>query len=378
MLFLSGPRQVGKTTLVTTTICTEKEAYFNWDNRKVRLLYQKDSDFISGIDSAWICFDEIHKRPKWKDILKGIYDGYKSNYHFVITGSARLETFKKSGDSLVGRYFHTHLFPINLADFVKSDFELYDDPVKLIKKAADMGDSKYLEDILNFSGFPEPFFAASETFWKRWSQNHKDLIIQEDLKDLTRVIEIDKIETLLEMLLPSIGKPISYRNLASDLETTHGSIKRWLQILNKVHLVFPVSPYSQKIRRTYKQEKKWYYTNWTEAGEERFENYIAASLLRATTLYTDRFGDKFELKFVRTHDGAEVDFLICKNQKPWLLVEAKEGVPQPTSAVYRFSGILNVPCVVVTRKSGIFKEVTGNSGQKVYCISWGKFGQLLP
>ena len=100
MLFVSGPRQVGKTTLVTSTLCTKKEAYFNWDHRPVRRLYQENPDFIAPLETPWICFDEIHKRPKWKDILKGLYDVYKDRFHFVITGSARLETFRKSGDSL--------------------------------------------------------------------------------------------------------------------------------------------------------------------------------------------------------------------------------------------------------------------------------------
>ena len=378
MLFVSGPRQVGKTTLVTSTICTKKEAYFNWDSRRVRLNYQKDPDFISSVKSKWICFDEIHKRPKWKDILKGIYDDHKKRFKFVVTGSARLETFRKSGDSLVGRYFHTRLFPLNLSDFDKLNFELLLKPEKLIEKAAELKESKHLEDLLTFGGFPEPFFAGKETFRKRWSANHSDLIIQEDLRDLTKIVEIDKIEALLEMLKPSIGKTISYRKLAQDLETTHGSIRRWLETISRVQLIFSVPPYHKKIRRAYKQEKKWFYTDWRKAEENCFENYIAASLLRATTLYNDRFGEKMTLHFVRTHDGAEVDFLICNHDKPWLLVEAKEGTPSPTSAVYRFSHELKVPCVIVTKKKNIFKKIKENSNQKIYAISWGKLGRLLP
>jgi uncharacterized protein len=122
MLFLSGPRQVGKTTLVASILCKNNAGYFNWDSRKVRLAYQKDPDFFVSAETEWICFDEIHKRPKWKDILKGVYDDYRDRYKFVITGSARLETFEKSGDSLVGRYFHTRLFPINLPDLKKIIF----------------------------------------------------------------------------------------------------------------------------------------------------------------------------------------------------------------------------------------------------------------
>lgn len=378
MLFLSGPRQVGKTTLVTSAICKEKEAYFNWDSRRVRKLYADDPDFLSGIDAKWICFDEIHKRPKWKDILKGIYDDYKARFHFVITGSARLETFKRSGDSLVGRYFHTHLFPLNLADFAKKDFNFFHSADDLISNAADVKDDNILDDLLAYGGFPEPLFAGSEIFWKRWSENHSDLILKEDMRDLSHIVEYDKVEHLLRMLLNSVGNTVSYRNMAVDLETTHGSIRRWLEMLNKLQLVFSVAPYFKKISRAYKVEKKWYYMDWRASGNNIFENYVAASLLRATTLYEDRFGEKMTLHFVRTHDGTEIDFLICCNNKPWLLIESKEGSPDISLAAYRFSHMLNVPCAIVTRKKGIFKKVIGSEKQKIYCISWSKLGTILP
>ncbi|MBI2068291.1 MAG: ATP-binding protein [Deltaproteobacteria bacterium] len=378
MLFLSGPRQVGKTTLVTQNLCTQKEAYFNWDDRKVRLAYHKNSDFFVGAHSEWICFDEIHKRPQWKDILKGLYDVHKDRYRFVITGSARLETFRKSGDSLVGRYFHTRLFPLNLPDFKENNFALPKNPEEIILRAAEEPDGEAFKTLLDLGGFPEPFFSGREEFWKRWSNNHVDLIIQEDLRDLSKVLEIDKIEKLLDLLQPGIGNPVSYRNLANDLETTHASIKRWLEMLNRVQLVFPVSPYFKKLKRGYKKEKKWYPTDWRAAQTNRFENYIASSLFRAVTLYTDRFGDKMSLHFVRTHDGTEVDFLICREEKPWLLIESKEGTPDISSACYRFSHLFQVPCVIVTQKKNFFKKVIGPEKQTIYCLSWSKLGPLLP
>ncbi len=378
MLFLSGPRQVGKTTLVTSTLCKDKRSYFNWDYRLVRMAYQKDPDFFIEAPGPWICFDEIHKRPKWKDILKGIYDAHQDRFRFVVIGSARLDTFRKSGDSLVGRYFHNHLFPLNLPDFNKTDFLPPQDPTTLIDQAKDLPDSKVFEPLLNLGGFPEPFFSVSQTFAKRWSINHQELILREDVRDLSRVVEIDKIEALLTMLAPSVGSTVHYRKLGNDLETTHSNIRRWLEILNKVELIFSVSPYSKNIRRAYKQEKKWYYVDWATIEQGRFENYLAASLLRAALLYTDRFGEKMTLHYVRTHDGTEVDFLLCKNSLPWLLIEAKEGTPEISSGVYRFTQELRVPCVVATAKKNFFKKVTGKAGQKIYCISWSKFGQVLP
>ena len=378
MLFLSGPRQVGKTTLVRSTLCHRDDAYFNWDHRGVRTRFLKDPDFFSGTDAPWICFDEIHKRPKWKDVLKGVYDTYKNKFKFVVTGSARLETFKKSGDSLMGRYFHTHLFPLNLPDFQKNDFSFSSDPEYLICKAADKPDAPEMGHLLAFGGFPEPYLKGSDRFLRRWSAQHKDLIIHEDIRDLSRVLELDKMDILFDMIQPSLGSPMSYRGLSLDLEATPNSVKRWLQILGLVHLIFSIPPYTRRIRRSYLVEKKWYLTDWSQAKTNPFENFVAASLLRAVQLWFDRFGERMSLFYVRTHDGAEVDFLICRNRVPWLLIESKEGKPEPTHAVYRFARELGVPAVVVTKESGIFRKIPTGEGQRIYALSWSKLGSLLP
>ncbi|MBI4365757.1 MAG: ATP-binding protein [Deltaproteobacteria bacterium] len=378
MLFLSGPRQVGKTTLVTSTLCTDNTAYFNWDNPQVRRVYISDPDFIAPLTAQWICFDEIHKRPRWKDILKGLYDTYKGRFRFVVTGSARLEAFRKSGDSLVGRYFHTHLFPLNLSDFHKTDFTLPSHAADVLAAAADTTDADGMEELLHCGGFPEPFFAGDEAFWKRWSLNHLDLILREDMRDLTKVVEIDKIAHLVELLKPCAGQLVSYRNLANDLESSHGNIRRWLEMLHRLYLVFPITPYARKIRRAYKVEKKWYFMDWRVAAHNLFENYVAVSLLRAAMLYTDRYGEPFSLHFVRTHDGTEVDFLLCREGNPWLLIEVKEGLPEISSAVHRFSSELHVPCAVVTRKSHIAKKNSGREKTPIYSLSWAKVGRLLP
>lgn len=378
MLFLSGPRQVGKTTLVKARLCLEDGGYYNWDNRKVRLAFQRDPDFFIQTKSPWICFDEIHKRPKWKDILKGVYDSYKERFRFVVTGSARLETFKKSGDSLFGRYFHTHLFPLNLSDFAQTNFSPPTSPEQLLESCADLNTESPLEALLTYSGFPEPFYKTSEVFYKRWAAQHHDLILTEDLRELSRVMEIDKITHLLEMLVPNVCQPVSNQGLATDLETAPVSIKRWLEMLSRVQLIFPVAPYTTKIRRGYVTAKKWYFMDWCAAQGNIFENYVACSLWRAVTLYNDRYGEKMSLNFVRTYDGSEVDFLVCRDGRPWLLVEAKEGSPEVSNAVYRFSHELKVPCAVVTRRKNIFMKKKGDQGQKIFCVSWGKLGQLLP
>jgi len=379
MLFLSGPRQSGKTTIVRANLCRKDQNLFNWDDRQIRSLFRKDPHFFSNAPGPWICFDEIHKRTKWKDILKGIYDTFKTRFRFVVTGSARLEIFRRSGDSLVGRYFNTHLFPLNMGDFINSDFKEWNKAESLLETAGNSSDhSQLLESLLSLGGFPEPFFSGSEKFWRRWSKQHEELIIREDLRDLSRISDLDRMEQLLDWMKSASGNPISNSNIAQDLETTHGSIKRWLAELNKVELLFSVSPYTKKIRRAYKKELKWYFVDWRAAKGDPFENYVAASLHRATTLYQDRFGEEYSLYFVKTFDQTEIDFLLTRNGQPWLLVEAKEGAPDTSATIYRYTHRLNCPCAVVTRKPGVFRKIIGKEKQKIFLISWSKLGGLLP
>ena len=258
------------------------------------------------------------------------------------------------------------------------NFVFYNDPKKLLDKAFDCKDSPELDHLLGFGGFPEPYFQASQTFWRRWSVNHKEQIIREDLRDLSRVQDLDKIESLSTFLQKTVNSPVNCSSFARDLETDHNSVKRWLNELYKIQMIFPVPPYTKKIRRLYLKDKKWYFMDWMSSANGVFENYVASSLYRAVTLYNDRYGINAGLFFVRTHDGAEVDFLITVDDKPYLLVEVKEGQPEVSKSVYRFSHELKVPCVVVTSRRGISKKIKGSEKQDIYLLSWGKLGHLLP
>lgn len=382
MLFLSGPRQVGKTTLVRSSLLSKPELYLNWDLAQVRSSYrQNPSFFYSGHVSPqdWVCFDEIHKRAHWKDILKGVYDQYRDDFRLIVTGSALLETFKKSGDSLVGRYFTTHLFPINIGDFRSEDFRQYTSAHTLIDHALQSGENTVIEELLELGGFPEPFYAGKAEFWKRWSNQHRELIVSQDMRDLTRIQDLDKIELLMEMLVPNIGSQVSNAGLGKDLEVAHTTVKNWLIQLEKVQLIFPVRPYTKKIRNLFKKEVKWFFTDWRFAGENRFENYVASLLHRSVVLWKDRWGENFSLHYVCTHQGSEVDFLISLDGKPFLLVEAKSGKPDPSPNYFLFSEKLQVPCLIVTPLPGYARRVKGHdSSAEVIQLSVSKLAQVLP
>lgn len=380
MVFIAGPRQVGKTTYAKNKIKKIGGNYFNWDERGVRLAYEKESSFFvkSTKLNSLVVFDEIHKRRKWKDILKGIYDTHKQNYRFLITGSARLDTFRRSGDSLVGRYFLTHFFPISIGDLLNLNFKEHISPEIFTKDILNLNKIISKSDynaLLRLNGFPEPFFKSSESFFRRWQSQHKELLIREDLRDLSNVQNLDKVEILVELLGNSVANIISYNSLAQDLEVDHKSVKQWILQLEKIMLTFVMQPWSNKIQRTIRKNPKVYFYDWSTSSNEgyKFENFIACHLYKATTLWNDRYGHNFELFFIRLYSGKEIDFCITFNKKPWLLIEVKNGHPEVSPILKEYSKLLKVPGVIITNEENW--NVINNG---VYTFSARRFLSYLP
>lgn len=356
MLFISGPRQIGKTTFIKNKISTIGGSYYNWDNPDVRLAYNKSSSFFVDKTKAHslVVFDEIHKRNKWKDILKGIYDVHKTNYRFVVTGSARLDTFKRSGDSLVGRYFTTHMFPISPNELQGLDFKEFSCAHEFINvMRSECGVQKNISnDLISLGGFPEPFFTGSVSFWRRWQKQYQDLLIQEDLRDLSNIQRLDSIELLVNLLKQKVSSTVSYNSLVNDLQADNKSIKSWIAQLEKLMMVFSIKPWSKQINKSFRKNPKIYFYDWTLVSEPgaRFENFLALQIFRTLTLWNDRFGYDFELFFIRDYNDNEVDFCISLNSKPWLLIESKLGSPRPSSSLNKIKATLGVPSIIVTNE----------------------------
>ena len=346
MVFIAGPRQVGKTVLAKNWAKKKgcESLYFNWDDISTRHAYFSDSRFFEsparalGIRDPWIVFHEIHKRNQWRDILKGVYDIFGDEFRFLITGSARLNLFRRSGDSLVGRYNLFHMMPLSIREVTGSKpttcFLKEKDPKSLVtafKNAVShfLGPEKIeaYKNFLFFGPFPEPFLKQSERFCRKWHQDYHSLLIRQDLRDISRVTELDKIENLLFLLAPRIMAPLSMANLSNELEVAHTTVKSWLEQLKRLYLVFPVSPWSKKISRGIKKEKKWYFMDWYYApdGPARMENMVATCLYRACLAVTDMGYGNYTLHFVRTIDKKEIDFIVARDNHPIMAVEVKTG-----------------------------------------------------
>jgi uncharacterized protein len=325
MVFLAGPRQSGKTTIAESLINKNGGVYYNWDLIKHRDLIKKnDLDFKTKF---WV-FDELHKYRAWRNWLKGNYDLHKNDHRIFVTGSAKLDVYSRGGDSLQGRYFFHRLHPLTLSEVLGLSFDEDLDKIpKLSQTSSQTNYQKALKDLIAYSGFPEPFLDSSEKAYKRWKLSYISRLVREEIRDLEKVFELDKIETLYEHLPFTVGSVLSINSLREDLEVNHRSVSHWIKILEKNYACFRLSPYGPPKIKAVKKEQKLYMWDWslTEKTSSRFENLIAMHLLRLVDYAQDVHGIKLELRYFRDLKRREVDFILIKEKKPWMAIEVKES-----------------------------------------------------
>ncbi len=301
MVFVAGPRQVGKTTLART-LPDGRRGYLNWDvpADRERILTRR-----LPVSPLWV-FDEIHKYRSWRDYLKGLYDGRTENRRILVTGSARLDFYRYSGDSLQGRYFLHRLHPLSVAEL-------------------GIDNGRDFQTLLNLGGFPEPFFSASETEARRWSRSYRQLLIQEEIRSLERIQDLGNLELLMLRLPDLVGSPLSVNALREDLRVAHKTVESWIGALERLYSVFRVAPFGSPKIRAVKKARKLYLFDWTLVNDPaaRFENLVAVHLLKWVHWKQDSEGIDLDLRYLRDTDGREVDFVVCRGSEPQLLVECK-------------------------------------------------------
>ncbi len=307
IVLLTWPRQTGKTTL-SKMLMTGYD-YFNYDSSEDRLgLIKKSWDRSKDL----IIFDELHKLKNWKSWLKGIYDTEGVLPAIIVTGSANLDSYRKAGDSLAGRFFQFRLHPLDLKE------------IRNILQPKNL--DAELDKLLDTGGFPEPFLDGDLLFYNRWKKSHLDVIIKQDLIDIENVQQITSIETLIQLLRKRVGSPVSYSSLARDLQCSDKTIKRWLIILENMYVVFRVSPFHKNITRSILKTPKFYFYDTGQVVGDygvKLENLVACALQKEIHYLEDCYGKEKYLYYLKNKDGREVDFCIAGNQNPELLVEVK-------------------------------------------------------
>ena len=342
MVFIGGPRQVGKTTLAQSLIKNFHDghpAYLNWDSdedrKKIKTRQWPKSEQL-------IIFDEIHKYKSWRNFIKGLFDTLKHTHSFLVTGSARLDYFRRGGDSMLGRYFYYRLHPYSLPELGNND--------------------KNLKLLFQFGGFPEPLLEKNVTSLKRWHLTRTSHLVRSDLRDLENVTDIDKVELLAETLPSKVGSPLSYNSLAEDLEISPKTSKRWVNILDTLYYCFRISPYGYKNIRSVKKEQKLYLWDWGQISNEgiRFENMTASLLLKFCHYHEDANGDKMELQYLRDTDKREVDFVVIKNKKPLFGVECKAKIDSLSKNILYFKARTPIPRFYQINLAGTDRQIDQN------------------
>jgi predicted AAA+ superfamily ATPase len=328
MAFIGGPRQVGKTTFALGLLGAGADeshpAYFNWDDPRAAARLRR-LELPAG--EPLLVLDEIHKYARWRNLVKGIWDTEKSRRRIVVTGSARLDLYRKGGDSLVNRYRFFRLHPFSLAELGAS-------PTR--------GD---VDALLRFGGFPEPFLRQDERELRLWQRDRVARVVREDLRDLERFREISLVEQLVDLLPARVGSPLSIKSLREDLEVDHKTVERWLTTLENLYLCFRISPFGPPKVRAVKKARKLYLWDWsmTPEGGPRFENLVASQLLKHCHFVEDTEGHAMELRFLRDTDGRQVDFVVLRDRRPVFAVECKTGERAVSPAIPYFAERTPIP-----------------------------------
>ncbi len=345
MVFIGGPRQVGKTTLALN-IAPKGRRYLNWDIPNDRELILKQQFPIE----KFIIFDEIHKFHHWRNYLKGFYDKYRKTKKILVTGSAKLDYYRYSGDSLQGRYHHYRLHPLTVKELG-------------IKTTKDMN------QLLHLGGFPEPFLRSSEKQARRWCREYRSRMVYEDISLLELSQNLSQMELLLLRLPELVGSPLSINGLRHDLQLAHKTVAKYLDIFERMYLIYRLSPLSSNKLRAVKKEQKHYHYNWAEVLDEgaRFENLIAGHLLKWVHFQQDHEGENMDLVYFKDNDKREVDFIITKNKKPIQAIECKWQYKDISPSLkYLNSKFPDMESIQVHFK--IKKEYESKEGIK--CLSW--------
>ncbi len=342
MVFIGGPRQSGKTTLAQGLQENFPHSiYLNWDDDRQRreILDRKWSQ-----KNTLILLDELHKYKRWKSWLKGVYDTEKKDHTFLVTGSARLDVYRRGGDSLLGRYHYWRLHPFTLSE-----------------KPAEMDVQEAFQRLMTVGGFPEPFLGGDEREARRWRRERLDRVVSDDIRDLENIRDIRTLELLVDLLRSRVGGPIVIKNLAEDLQVSQPTVKHWLEILERMYYIFRVYPYSTNLpRATLKPAKVYFYDNAEVEGDAgaKFENLVATHLLKTIHFLEDRDGYRYQLRYLRDKEGREVDFVLLREKKLCELIEVKWSDEQISPSLRYYQEKLQSPSAtqIVGQKIRAFEK----------------------
>ena len=388
MAFITGPRQVGKTTLAKMLNSKSKGQYYNWDDLDFRRAWTKSPKGIveKMPGGSTLILDEIHKASKWKQNLKGLYDTLEKELKIIVTGSTKLNTYRRGSDSLMGRYLGFRLHPFSVGEMLPNKRLPPDALMNMLQDGPTLSAAKGLhniwKDLCIYGGFPEPLLSSSQRILNIWQKERVEKIVREELRDLSRIPELSRIEMLISLLPERAASSLSLSSLREDLETSYSTVKRWTDYLRALYYHFEIKPWSKNISRSLKKESKLYLWDWSEIKDpgQRFENMVASHLLKACHYWTDTGEGTFDLYYLKTKEKREVDFLITRNGTPWLPIECKMSDTTPSPNFSLFAKSLKVPVFIqlVERAGPAYLEKAHVGEKTLWVWTAAQFFRHLP
>lgn len=384
MIFISGPRQSGKTTFAQYIAKNySNSVYYNYDSEPERIIMQPEFfENINRTDNTipLVILDEIHKYKNWKSYLKGTFDKFAFDYQFIVTGSGRMEMFNKKEDPLTGRFVSMRLFPFTLREFAHgvSIEEFKEEKEGIFSFADNSNAEKIKNNLLEYSPFPEPFLRSSTRFYKRWYRTYINQIIIQDIKDMTAVRHIKTIESLMRIMPERICSPLQYSSLSKLLQISIPTVKNWLLMLEQFFVVFSIMPYTE-ISRAIVKNRKYYMYDYGSISDKgaKFENFVALELLQFIEYWNYMGEGEFDLRYLRNKEQHEIDFILMLNGKPLFIIEAKNSEESVSKSVYKFQDQLNIPAIQLVNKPNLYKKKKNNNNN-IYIVSAAQFLSNLP
>jgi len=325
MAFVSGPRQVGK----TTTCRNLADGYVNWDNVEDReLILAGPGALVDRFELGRLretlptaMFDELHKYPRWKQFLKGFFDTYADQARIIVTGSSRMDTYRRGGDSLMGRYFLYRMHPFSVAETLYQDLP---DPKRIVRDPKKI-EADVFDALWSHGGYPEPFIRRDNRFSRRWHALRQQQLLREDVRDFTQIQQIAQLEALVNLLNGRSAGQLVFSNLAKHVRVSVDTIRRWMDALCGLHLGFIIKPWFKNVSRSLRKEPKWFLRDWASIEDpgDKAETFVGCHLLKAVEGWNDMGLGDFRLGYLRDKNKREVDFVVVRDGEPWFLAEVK-------------------------------------------------------
>lgn len=345
MAFVSGPRQVGK----TTTCRNHADSYASWDNLDdredilagpARMADRLELSRLSAAPPSAL-FDELHKYPRWKQFLKGFFDTHGDQVRVLVTGSSRMDVYRRGGDSLMGRYLLYRMHPFSVAEIIRQDLP---DPERIIRRPTSVSEPEF-EALWLHGGYPEPFLKRDRRFTRRWQSLRLDQLAREDVRDWAQIQQVDQLEMLAHLLADRSAHQLVYGNLATSVRVSVDTVRRWVETLHHLHLGFLLRPWHKNVSRSLRKEPRWLLRDWSAIEDvgQRAETFVGCHLLKAVDGWNDMGLGRFELGYLRDKEKREVDFVVARDGQPWFLAEVKHHADSIAPALRYYQAQLNAP-----------------------------------